>query len=59
MIVIKTLLALIPLLIELVDWIKETTKEDPAKFVTDLHEAMRDVKDKKDPKKLQDIIKRL
>jgi hypothetical protein len=59
MVYIKTILALIPLLIKLVDWIKEASKEDPAKFLTDLDEAIDDVKHKKDPAKIQALIKRL
>ena len=60
MIYIKTILALVPFLIKLVDWIRQVSKDDdPAKFLIDLDEALTDVKANKDPKKLQELLRRL
>jgi hypothetical protein len=57
---IKVILALIPLLMKIVDLIKEHTKGDPVKFLTDLDEAIEDMKSEtKNPKKLQDLLKSL
>lgn len=56
MVYIQAILALIPLVKEIVDWIKEISKDDPAKFLTDLHEAIADTRKTKDVKKLQDLI---
>lgn len=59
MIYVKAILALVVLIKDLVDWIKEATKDDPAKFLEDLQDAVKDAKEKKDVKKLQDMVKRL
>ena len=60
MIYIKTLLALIPLLIKLVDLIRDTVKDgDSVKFLTELEAGIDDIKNKKDPKKIQDLLRSL
>lgn len=59
MIYVKTILALIPLMIKLVDWIREASKDDPIKFLTDLDEAIHDIKTTKDPGKIQALLRRL
>lgn len=59
MVYIQAFLALIPLIKTVVDWIKDAGVENPAKFITDLHGAIENVRTTKDPKAIQDLIKQL
>lgn len=63
---IKAAVALIGLLKELIDWIKEATKEDPAQWVKDTAAVFADVRKAKSVEektaaatKLRDLISKL
>lgn len=54
---------LIKLAREIFEWVKKLTGDNPRKFMVDLHDAVQEIRlqkpGEKDPKKLQELIRRL